>query len=252
MLSVILPGIRTEGWIPFYRSLMESYDDEFELIIIGPKSSPEIAKYKNIRFIEDWGPPMRAMQKGAVEAKGEYITWGADDGIFLPDALNRCVRIMKQGGEKRAITGRWFEHTIDGWHTMMPEAYHTLNCVGQIKSPYFENHWKIFCWAFMKTSYFMYLGGWDCRFQTCPPGQIDLGVRAMRDGCDHIFVDFPVIRCSHQPGASGDHGPIHQAQTYEDEPIFRQMYHDPDCVNRIRIDPQNWTTAPAKWKKRFK
>ena len=87
-LSVILPGIRKHNWLSFYKSIEHSFHKNFELIIISPYELPvELKKYNNIKHIFDHGSPARCQQIGLVNCSGRFITWGADDGIFLENKL---------------------------------------------------------------------------------------------------------------------------------------------------------------------
>ena len=51
---------------------------------------------------------------------------------------------------------------------------------------------------------------------------------------------------------SGDHGPIHYSQIEEDQPMFRLIWTDPEAVDRIEIDIENYKKSPEIWLRRFK
>jgi hypothetical protein len=60
-----------------------------------------------------------------------------------------------------------------------------------------------------------------------------------------------MFKCSHMPGHEGDHGPVHDAQVYHDQPIFTLMYWDKDKSQRVMIDLDNWKLSPDRWERRF-
>lgn len=53
------------------------------------------------------------------------------------------------------------------------------------------------------------------------------------------------------PSFSGDHGPIHFAQTEHDEDLFKKIWDDPENEERIVIDIDDWKNCPALWERRF-
>ena len=93
-LSVILPGIRKDNWLKFYESITQSFNDAFEVVIVSPYDSlpAELRDLENITHIKDLGAPARCQQIALVNCTGEYVTWGADDGYFLPNKLTEAVQ----------------------------------------------------------------------------------------------------------------------------------------------------------------
>ena len=60
-----------------------------------------------------------------------------------------------------------------------------------------------------------------------------------------------VFECTQIPGPVGDHTPIHNAQVYHDTQLYRSIYSNPDSVNRIVIDKNNYLNSPEIWTRRF-
>ena len=89
-LSVILPGIRKGNWPAFYKSVQNSFNDTFEIVIVTPHEElpEELQEHDNIKHVIDKGSPARCQQLGLVHSEGEFITWGADDGLFLKNKLS--------------------------------------------------------------------------------------------------------------------------------------------------------------------
>jgi hypothetical protein len=53
------------------------------------------------------------------------------------------------------------------------------------------------------------------------------------------------------PGTTGDHAPVHYAQTENDEMLFAVVYSNINSTTRKSIDFDNWQKAPSVWERRF-
>jgi hypothetical protein len=94
------------------------------------------------------------------------------------------------------------------------------------------------------------LGGWDAsKFEVLPLAYTDFSIRALKYGAKFIIQNDPVCTCTHMPGMTGDHGPIHTAQTFRDMPMFQMLYCKP--TDRMIIDINNWQKSPERWVRRF-
>lgn len=250
-LSFIVPGIRTHKWKNMYESIKNSYDGTFELIFVGPSQPEEIAKIDEIKFIQDFGSPIRCSQIGAIASTGKYLTLTADDCVYLSGKINMVVSHLEGQDNKTIVAGQYIEGlNPEDWTMQLSENYRLIN-FAYPKSPYVDDTWKMFNAGFMNTDYFKELGGWDCQFETPALGHADLAVRAYRGGANVIPVDGPILACEHLPGIDGDHGPIYYGHIEHDEPLYRKIYANPNCVNRIKVDLNNWTLSPPKWNRRF-
>ena len=77
-LTVLVPAIRKERWVDMYNSIKSSTKRNFELIIVGPYSLPEeLQRMVNVKYIKDYGNPVRASQIGSLIAEGKYIFFSA-------------------------------------------------------------------------------------------------------------------------------------------------------------------------------
>lgn len=244
-LSIVMPAIRTERWQKVYNSIQ--LDFPWELIIVSPYDLPSGFPTHNVKFFKDFGSPMRASCIGAALAEGKYFTWIADDGVVFSDTLKKAVNILDND-----INGRLVVITkyLEACNEVHPDWYYQLN-IAYPKTPYIPDNWKIFNTAIMHRDYYETLGGWDCSFQTTAVGHADLANRAQRDGCTTMLIQEPLLNCDHMPGASGDHGPIMYAHIENDEPLYKQIYNSPDCVNRTKINLNNWKNSSPKWTRRF-
>ena len=80
---------------------------------------------------------------------------------------------------------------------------------------------------------------------------VDFGARAQIDGI-HVTLIGVIFECTQFPGTSGDHAPIHYAQLDHDQPLYAKIWRSSSCLDRIKIDYDNWKQAPEKWTRRFK
>jgi hypothetical protein len=261
-LSVILPGIRIKNWENFYRTLQMSFSGNFELIIISPYTLPvSMEKIDNVRLYNDFGSPSRCQQIGLVQSKGEFITWGADDGWFHKNALDKALSLWKKNhtNEKDIVTCKYFEGSHNqsgvahstGKTELSTEKYYKLNNAGALRSKYIPDEYWILNVGILKTSYAKELGGWDTIFETTAISHSDFAVRTQRNGSKYFMLEDPIFSCSHMPGTTGDHAPIHWAHLHNDEPLFRKIYNDHSCLERKKINLNNWKNSQDVWKRRF-
>lgn len=125
-LSVLVPGIRTENWKELYNSVQNNIKHEFEFIFVGPYALPDnLKKYKNIQHIIDWGTPIRCQQIALTRARGEYITWAADDGVFCNNALNIAIDTLKVKDYKTLVMGKYQEGGSQN-KAMLEDWYYVL------------------------------------------------------------------------------------------------------------------------------
>jgi len=248
-VSIIVPGIRKDRWVDLYNSIFLSTKRNFELIIIGPYPLPdELSDKSNVKYIQDYGNPTRASQIGAIEAKGKFLTWAADDGVFLDGALDRALDHLenkKNKSIKDVVINSFVEAGDVNRNLQINVAY--AHC----STRHIPNNWYIFNVATMYTEYFKQIGGYDCRFEGTAVAHTDLAVRCQRDGAAVQAHFEPMLNCTQMPGTIGDHAPIHYAQTQHDEPLFHILYSDSHTMLRTSINLDNWQQAPDVWERRF-
>ena len=80
---------------------------------------------------------------------------------------------------------------------------------------------------------------------------MDFAIRTQRAGSEYFMIPHPIFTCSHMPGTTGDHAPVHYAQLEHDQPLLKEIYNNPDCLNRVKIDINNWKGAEKRWNRRF-
>jgi len=250
-LSVLCPGIRAVNWKKLYDSVGKSFSGTWEIIFVGPYPLPdELKDQENIQYLEDWGTPIRCQQRGLIEARGGYISWAADDGEYLPGAID--IGFSKLDGEKSLIMGKYYEGNNDGDMPMQGDDYYVLSKHDATKCIYVPKHYYMLNVGIVPTQLLKDVGGWDCRFEVCPMAYNDLAVRLQNYGVKFIIQQEMMFKCSHLPGHAGDHGPIHDGQIYHDQPLFRNIYDRPKGNGRTTIALNNWEDVPKKWWRRFK
>lgn len=258
-LSIILPGIRPQNWSKLYLSIAQACTSKWELLICGPeKQFPEGLKLAdNVKVIYDKGSPVRASNIAASLAAGKYITWAADDAVYLTHSIDNALETLVERDEmgdnpKDVVVGKYFEGQNGTTKALHSDNYFTINGADSTRSPYINNEWYLFNIAFMHTEFFNSLGGWDCKFEACPMAHTDMACRAYNKGAKVRMVNSPILDCDHMPGTTGDHAPIHHAQLGHDEPLFRSRYSDPNWREKnLDISLDNWKRVPSVWDRRF-
>jgi hypothetical protein len=262
VLSVILPGIRVNNWLSFYNSIVNSFSESFEVVIISPYDLPDsLSKFDNVKIIKDFGSPSRCQQIGLIHCEGEFVTWGADDGFFHGGMLDKAVSFWRDNAssDKDIVTCKYFEgernqegklHTT-GETELSKDFYYRINHAAGLRSCFIPNDYWILNVGIVKTSYVKDLGGWDTRFEATAVSHTDFAVRTQRDGSRYFMLEKPIFSCTHMPGTSGDHAPIHFAHLTNDEPLFRKIYNSSGCMERTKIKIDNWKNSPDIWKRRF-
>ena len=250
-LSVIIPSIRPGNLKRLYESVESSFSGEFEFIVISPYPLPKFLKEKNnVKFIEDFGNPVRAQQIGIINATGDYILWGgADDGYFLGKSVDTAVNSLIGKDYKTLVIGKYYEGSDNPF--MNSIRYYYINTHNGSRSRFIDNDCLMFMVGVIPRRLLLEIGGLDSQFEVLPMAFNDISVRLKNYRCNFIFQEEIMFRCSHMPGHLGDHGPINDAQTINDEPLFRFIYSSRDSMKRDVIDINNWKNVPERWERRF-
>ena len=260
-LSVIVPGIRPQNWEELYFSVGLPMSD-FEMIFVGPESPKVFGSwFYASKYIKSFRSPNAAQQQGLMAATGDYITFAADDGIFLPGALDHAFELLniinaltpsEEPSYKRIVIGKYLEG--DTPHPdMLKEDYYRFKYHKAYRIPGVPQENLIFNCGIISRKFMLDLGGWDAQnFECTTMAHADLGIRAFKAGAEMILMDKVMFKCSHEPRQTGTHGPIHRAQTRRDEPTFKRIYSNPKVyADRIKIPLDNWEKTPEIWSERF-
>ncbi len=266
-LSILMPGIRPERWPAFYEAVTKSFSGTFELIIVGPHpDGPDdtLNRFsfspldKPWTFIADWGSPIRAQQIALLAARGNYLAWASDDGIYQPGMLDRGFELLAAHGHAPdvAVTSRYLEGELNpddpgNYDRMMAEDYWRMGHHDLFRGLFIPPEYFLLNVCLVPRAKVLELGGWDCRFETHAISWLDFAVRAQRAGLKVVLQDGIAVKHGHMPGRTGDHAPMHDAQIEHDEPLFREIYGHPDSLRRRVVPLDNWKDAPARWERRF-
>ncbi|MFI5405156.1 MAG: hypothetical protein ACHQ1D_01450 [Nitrososphaerales archaeon] len=247
-LSIICPGIRNEYWIRLYNTITHSCKEhDFELIFCGPKPlPPELTNVFNIKYIKDYGCPSRAFQLGLLVAEGEYTTWACDDCLALEDAIDSALYQVQELSDIDIVGMRYSEGP--GFRAA-PHAdnYYISGTHDDLRIPGVDPNWMTPCIFLMKTDYYHYLGGLDCRFEHLNMNVHDMGFRAQMNGSICQMSHAHVYAADFTMGRTQENCPVLQAFYENDKPLFIDKYSKP--VD-IRINLNNWKSCDQIWKRR--
>lgn len=253
-LSVLCPGIRPQNWVKLYNSIGESFSGRWEIVFISPYGlPPQLKEKQNVTHISDFGTPIRCQQRGLIESNGEWITWAADDGFYLNNALNiGFIKLAAENMNKKVLVmGKYIEgHDHNG--VMKDNPYYVLSNHDASFSKYLPKNYLMLNVGIVSRETLLEVGGWDCQFEVCPMAYNDLAVRLQNHGVRFLIQDEIMFKCGHMPGHEGDHGPIHDAQVDHDQPLYQQIWTaGREVERRIFIDLDNWKNTPERWERRF-
>ncbi len=269
-LSVLVPGIRSHRWRELYDSIKISFSGSWEMVVIGPfEPSQDLMDEGNVKYIKDFGSPIRCQQMGLIQSEGEWITWAADDGQFFQSSLDIAFKHLeeeKDGGRrdpatplyKNLVMGKYYEgytgevdQTKGALRHMADDFYYILNNHAGHDFPNMPAKSYMLNVGIVSKQLLEEVGGWDCQFEVCPLSYNDLAVRLKKFKVNFIIQNEMMYHCTHMPVRTGDHGPIHDAQITHDTPLFASIYSDPAQANRIYVDLDNWKNSPDHWTRRF-
>ena len=257
-LSIILPSIRPDRLEKLYDSILTSTERTFELIIVGPYPLPEkLSELKNVKYVKDFGSPVRASNIAASLCEGEVYTWFADDCILFENSLDKCLDEYRAMGtdNKNVLVAKYYEGQEGSTEreTLQPDSYFRVNGT-PAGSPHLPDDWWLFNIAFLSAEFFHTLGGWDCSYEGTWASHADMAIRAQYLGANVKMAQIPLFTCDHMPDGHGDHMPIFECQHQHDEPLLQSKFRDPNWSTNVnpRLKIDNWKSAPAVWGRRFK
>jgi len=256
-LSIILPSIRPNSLQRVYESIASSTKIDFEVIIVSPYQLPDFFdEKKNVKYVRDWGSPVRAQNIALLLCEGEILTTHADDALIAPGSLDIHVKMLRDmGSDIRNVVIAKFKEGSPGskdQEKMHDDSYFKI-ATGPAASPFFPPDWWLFNVAFMHTKFVEALGGWDCSYEATWPAHTDMAIRAQAVGSKVKMSGLAFSIVDHMPDTSGDHAPIHHAQGEHDIPLMNSRYNRPDWTRVVpmQINIQDWKNSETVWKRRF-
>ena len=80
----------------------------------------------------------------------------------------------------------------------------------------------------------------------------DLAFRVQANGGKIVPSPDIVINADNEPASSPSQRPIEAAFHENDNPLFREIYSDPEApIKRFKIDYNNWENTSEVWERRF-
>lgn len=254
-VSVLMPAIRVNNWERMYQTLKDSCKTHtFELVLVSPFDLPEnLKKYNNVKLIKDFGHPTRAAQIGLSNCEGRLLYHCVDDALFYPDVIDNCINVYDAFCSKKDVINMRYREGKDFSGQEFDINFWFAHYHDELRLTGIKREWMISLHPLMSTDYLKELGGWDCQFEYINHPSHDLMFRVQADGGRIINSTRDATTCNHYGGRSVDHASIHDAQTYNDLPIFREMYSKENIAyERIKIPLDNWKNTSDYWNRRFK
>lgn len=248
-ISIIIPGIRNNNWLNIYNQLYDSVGKySFELICVGPYEPPEeLSRMPNFKFIQDFGHPNRCLQRGALEASGEFVCWIPDDSRIDPKGLELCLDMMYDDDKKRdGVCLKYSEGVGFTGDQHLNNKYWVGSTHEDQRLKQVHPSWKIAPLFMYRRSLYEELGGLDCRFELANISTHDLAYRVQRSGGSIHLSPTRILAVDWIPGQAV----ITEAHFENDIPIFNELYNT-EILPRINIDINNWKNSSNKWKRRF-
>ncbi len=270
-LSIVIPAIRPDRWVAVYESAkLSCAKHSFEIIFVGPYDPPdELKDNPQIKYIEDWGTSCRCVHIGVLVAEAPIFARMDDDAILFPDGLDQAIDMYNSVNNPidmillRYREGENFTGAVhDNSYYLAKTAYHTRAILaGQPPKtilgiiPFEElnipDHFLNAPVFLMGKDHFIDMGGYDCRFEHMAWGSHDLCYRVQRNGGTIHLSSIEVANIDWFGNLGGDHAPVEEAVQKNDGPLLKEMQQDPNIVNRIKIDFNNWKDSPEVWSRRF-
>jgi len=259
-LSIILPGLNPELWMSLYEDFKGSAGKcTFEVVAVGPrKPSQEFLNLENVTYVQDFGHPSRCVQRGTTLATGKYVTHALEDGKWAPNGYENCIGLLERKlNYNDGICVRFDEKDVNPnasrplqppkWPNVMSAHYHRdLQLPGISKDWYWHG-----CWMY-NLEFFKEIGGLDCRFEHINLNCSDLAFRVQANGGRVIPSRDFVIYLDNKSAATPGQTPVESAFHENDNPLFKQIYIDPDAaLKRFKIEYNNWMSESEVWERRW-
>lgn len=235
MISFIVPSIRVEKLRKTYDSIDTKQD--WEMVVISPYAQPDNMKISNVHWINDWGHLVRCRQIGLLAAKGDYVAWMVDDGVYEPGALDKAFELSNE----YTVVSLMVKEGGGGENSLNPYAYKAW-FHDDLRLPYVPVTTTLILFAIAPRDKIIEVGGWDCNFEGMGLADVDLAIRVK---ANIVVAPIHAVSCEWMAGESGDHAPVHNAHFQNDLPYFKSLYMPRD----VKLD--NWKNASERWGRRF-
>ena len=208
----------------------------------------------NVQYIYDKGCPTRCMQHGLVEAKGDWVMFAWDNGLFTPGSIDSIFTILGTHwfDKNYAVSCRYIEGSSQQSKDYMSQKmYYHINHHMEAKSQYIPDRYFLFNLGVVARETILRFGGLDCRFEAPSMALVDLSIRMQNGGVNMLLQRMVAFNEDWNPDAKGTHGPIHDAMVNNDMPLYKEIWRSPECKERSIIPADNWKQSPEVWERRF-
>lgn len=251
-LSIVVPFIRVDKMEGLYNSILKSTKRNFELICIGPQIFPtSLQGIDNVKFIRDFGSPIRCNNIGMEIATGKLVTWSADDVLYFENSLDNVIDFYYslKFNYKTVLVLKYTEGKNHSGKPQ-PNEYYQMYFHEGFNFSFVPPNCPILMLGLLDRTYIEELGYWDNKFQTLVYAYADLGIRIYKDKAHMIVYPDEICSADHEEGLSGTHAPIHKVQTTEDMEVFKKIYTNSKDINRIKLENNDWRNSDKIWSKR--
>ena len=253
-LSIILPSIRTHNLDRFYDSVQGSCQEyDWEIVVASPFDLPEsLSNKNNVKLIKTFDKIPVCIQRATKLAEGELICHLVDDCELLPSSLDQSIDFFKDTCSKKDALCLTYVELAN--YMVSPERWRVKSILEgsewahEFQSPFINPEWFVFVQPMMLRRRFIELGGMDCQFEYSNHAHHDLAFRLQIQGGNVHVPPFMISVAAHMPERTGDHGPVHDAQTGPDQKRFNQLY---QYERTPVINYNNWEECSGRWERRF-
>jgi hypothetical protein len=220
LISFVASSIRPNFWANMYNSLIDN-EVGWEIIMVGPHDG--ISPGKNFTFIKSNVKPAQCYEIGFRAAKGEYISWTADDASYTPRTVDKFNDYRKSFDKKTIFAFRTVEDGKD-----ITEVHRFIG-----KNP---NAPRMAPFGVIDTAFFRELGGYDRDF-ICGQSENDVVMRVYESGGRLELLPLQVI-VSHQRAHMG--GTVFRTNHYfDDRRVLESAWMDGNTILPKRKYPVN-------------
>jgi hypothetical protein len=249
-LSVFMPTIRVDLLKTWFSSLEQACNGiDFEVVTCGPfKPDQELLDLENFKWIEDFGCPTRAAQIAASECSGDLMYHTVDDVLFFPNELSNEVNRLDIDHDE-IIAMRYREGQGHQGKELSPCYWYTDASYNPTVFRGVKAVWGSCIHFLMRSDLFVEFGGFDCGFEYLNHATHDMLYRMQNTKpIKYTLSNNEISSADWQPDTTGDHAPIHYAQTTHDQYLFNGMWQNE--TRQGAVDLQNWKNAPPVWGRR--
>lgn len=238
-LSIILSGCNPDKWEKLVYTNGSSEDWEFVIVSSEPMPSRFLGCHR-VTYVVDNGSPTKRLCVGAACAKGKYFTWATEDAVFVPEKLDKMVKLLDQKPDnKRIIVAKVIDQNGN-----VPSDQSIILNKKYVKSSLISDSWVDFNPCMMFSSYYRNLGGFDTSFNLCETSYSDFAIRAQRNGAKVELIQDPLLDYSSMK--SDEDKTLVDIKKSHEMPLYEKFS---NLSDRMVIDLDNWEKDKSDWLK---